>query len=45
MKLTEFENKSNDELKELLEILSRKADSDEVRLICWIIKKHLDGSI
>lgn len=44
-KLTQFTAKSNEELKELLETLSKQSQSDEVKLICYILKKHLDAEI
>lgn len=43
MKLTEITRKSDAELQELLDTLSRQGTSEEVRFLAWCIKRHLDS--
>jgi hypothetical protein len=43
MRLTKYESKSDAELQELIETLSRKADSDEVRFLAWCLRRHLES--
>lgn len=43
MRLTNYESKSDTELVELINELSKKADSDEVKFLFWCLRRHLES--
>lgn len=43
--LNQLTLKSNEELKELLDMLSKKAQSDEMKLIAYVLLKKINNEI
>lgn len=41
--LKQFTQKSDDELVELINTMSRQADSEELKFLFWCLRRHLES--